>query len=120
MLAAHMGLPCVAFVDALEVSDGRARARREIDGEAEWLSVELPAVFTAQKGLAEARYPGLKGIMAAKRKPLDTEALDSAASRTTQTALALPPGRGAMVAIEPTAEGMHTLFQALRNDKKVI
>lgn len=120
MLAARLGLPCVAFVNALEVKDGRARARREIDGEAEWLSVSLPAVFTAQKGLAEPRYPGLKGIMAAKKKPLEAKPLADAASRVKQTALSLPAARGAMVTIEPTAEGMQTLLTALRNDKKVV
>ena len=120
MLAARLGLPSVAFVDALEVADGKARARREIDGEAEWLSVQLPAVFSAQKGLAEARYPGLKGIMAAKKKPLEEKPLAEVTSQVTCADLALPPARGAMVSIDPTAEGMQALLSALRNDKKVL
>lgn len=120
MLAACLDLPCVAFVDAIEVQDGRARVRREIDGEAEWLSVALPAVLTAQKGLAEARYPGLKGIMAAKKKPLESRPLEAVASRVKRTGLALPPVRGAMVPIEPTVDGMQTLLSGLRNDKKVL
>ena len=120
MLAARLDLPCVAFVDGLEVEGTTARARREIDGEVEHLVVQLPALFTAQKGLAEARYPGLKGIMAAKKKPLETLARTASPAPTEVRALALPPARAAMVAIEPTAAGMRTLLEALRNDKKVI
>ena len=120
MLAARLGLPCVAFVDGLDVDGGTAKARREIDGEVEHLSVTLPAVFTAQKGLAEARYPGLKGIMAAKKKPLENVAPADAPSLVETTSLELPPARGAMVTIEPTAAGMQQLLTALRNDKKVI
>jgi electron transfer flavoprotein beta subunit len=120
MLAARLDLPCVAFVDRLEVEGGTAKARREIDGEVEHLVVQLPAVFTAQKGLAEARYPGLKGIMAAKKKPLETLTRSEVAERTEVRALALPAARAAMVSIEPSADGMRQLLQALRNDKKVI
>jgi electron transfer flavoprotein beta subunit len=120
MLAAALDLPCVAFVHALEASADGAVAQREIDGETEVLEVALPALFTAQKGLAEARYPGLKGIMAAKKKPLVDAELAASEERTELASLALPPARGAMVAIEPTAEGMQQLLGALRNDKKVL
>ena len=120
MLAELLGLPCVAFVSELEVADGVATARREVAGAAECVQVALPALFTAQKGLAEARYPGLKGIMAAKKKPLETLELSPAASPSTVKALALPPPRGEMQSIEASADGMTTLLGALRADKKVI
>ncbi len=120
MLAAALGLPCVAFVHGLSVEGGAAIAEREIDGETEILDVALPALFTAQKGLAEARYPGLKGIMAAKKKPLANADLVDAPERTALTALELPPARAAMQAIDPTADGMQTLLTALRNEKKVL
>jgi len=120
MLAAALGLPCVAFVHELAVEDGKAVAAREIDGRTEILEVDLPAVFTAQKGLAEPRYPGLKGIMAAKKKPLESLEPAAAESRTEVIELELPPARGEMVAIEPTPEGMQKLLESLRNDKKVL
>ncbi len=119
-LAALLDLPCVAFVSGLEAADGKATARRENEGETEVYDVDLPAVFTAQKGLAEARYPSLKGIMAAKKKPLETVEAEAPAGVSTVTALELPPERGEMVSIEPTPEGMTALLEALRNDKKVL
>ncbi len=120
LLAAALDLPCVAFVHGLDVDGSTAIATREIDGQTEKLAVDLPALFTAQKGLAEARYPGLKGIMAAKKKPLETVEVDTAGGQTAIRSLELPPARGAMVTIEPTPEGMQTLLGALRNDKKVL
>ncbi len=122
MLAAALELPCVAFVHALDVEGGRAVVAREIDGETEILEVTLPAVFTAQKGLAEPRYPGLKGIMAAKRKPLASAPAEDVtdAEPTETTALDLPPARGAMVTVEATPDGLAGLLTSLRNDKKVL
>lgn len=119
-LAALLGMPCVSLVHEVSVADGKATCKREMDGETEVIEVDLPCVLTAQKGLAEARYPSLKGIMAAKKKPLETIEIEVAASPTQATALALPPERGAMVTIEPTPEGMQQLLGALRNDKKVL
>jgi len=71
MLAALWDRPQAVSCSKIEVADGKATVTREVDAGLEVLEVDLPAVFTAQKGLAEARYPGLKGIMAAKRKPVD-------------------------------------------------
>jgi len=122
MLAAALDLPCVAFVHALDIEDGKAVVAREIDGETEILEVTLPAVFTAQKGLAEPRYPGLKGIMAAKKKPLASAAAEVAPQGEPTEILALerPAARGAMVTIEPTPDGLQALLTSLRNDKKVL
>jgi electron transfer flavoprotein beta subunit len=120
MLAAALGLPCVAFVHQLDVEGSTAIAAREIDGETQILEVDLPAVFTAQKGLAEPRYPGLKGIMAAKKKPLEVIEAVVGESRTEVRELALPPARSEMVQIEATPDGMRTLLAGLRNDKKVL
>jgi electron transfer flavoprotein beta subunit len=120
LLAAALDLPCVAFVHGLTIDGKTAIAEREIDGETEFLDVDLPAIFTAQKGLAEPRYPGLKGIMAAKKKPLETVEVTVADATTTTQVLELPAARSAMVTIEPTPDGMQTLLTALRNDKKVL
>lgn len=119
-LAALLGLPCVAYASDLQIEAGKAITKREIEGVTEVTEVDLPAVITAQKGLAEPRYPSLKGIMAAKRKPLESEALEGAATTTTVLSLALPAAREAMVNVEPTAAGMQQLLGALRNDKKVL
>ena len=120
MVAAMLGLPCVAFVHNLTLEDGKAIAEREVDGETEILEVDLPAIFTAQKGLAEPRYPGLKGIMAAKRKPLTNIDLVSGEDHVELLSLELPAARGDMVSIEPTPDGMRTLLEGLRAEKKVL
>jgi electron transfer flavoprotein beta subunit len=121
MIAARLGLPCVGFVFGIEpLGDGKVRVQREVEGETEVLEVDLPCVLTAQKGLAEARYPGLKGIMAAKKKPLVEVTPAPATSRTTVRKLSLPPARAGLTKIEPTPEGMRTLLTALRNEKKVL
>ena len=63
-------LPHVGSVIKMEVGEGKVTAHREIEGAHEVVECALPAVFTAQKGLNEPRYASLKGIMAAKKKPI--------------------------------------------------
>lgn len=68
------GLPCVQVVTALEVDPaaGTLRATREIDDGVAVIDVALPAVVTAQQGLAEPRYPNVRAIMQSKKKPVTT------------------------------------------------
>jgi electron transfer flavoprotein beta subunit len=121
MLAARLGVPCVAFVFAADpVDGGKIRVQREVEGETEVLEVNLPCVLTAQKGLADPRYPGLKGIMAAKKKPLENVSAAAGTSLAKTSALRLPPARGGLTKIDPTPEGMQRLLTALRVEKKVL
>jgi electron transfer flavoprotein beta subunit len=113
-------VPCVAFVTSIEVAGATATVKREVDGEVEVLEVGLPAVFTAQKGLAEPRLPGLKGIMAAKKKPLEERPLAATPSPTEARSVALPPGRAGCTKIPATREGMQQLLKSLRNDRGVL
>lgn len=69
-VAELLGLPQVNVVTKLEIEEGKALATREIEGGSEVVEVPLPAVITAQKGLNEPRYPSMKGIMQAKKKPM--------------------------------------------------
>ena len=77
MLAELLDLPQVTVAVKLEIGDGQATVEREIEGARETWTTPLPAVVSAQKGLNEPRYAALKGIMAAKKKPLTV--LDAAA-----------------------------------------
>lgn len=70
MVAEMLGIPHVMIVTGLELKDGSAVCTRPVDGGEEIIEVPLPAVIGAQKGLNEPRYPSLKGIMAAKKKPV--------------------------------------------------
>lgn len=75
-LAEALGWPVISWTTALELQQGSARARHDLDEGAEWVEVSLPAVFTTQQGLNEPRYPTLPGIMKAKRKELHRETLE--------------------------------------------
>ncbi len=123
MLAALLDLPFVAFATSIDVAGTTATVRREIDGEVEVLEVDLPAVLTAQKGLAEPRLPGLKGIMAAKKKPLEEKALAagtrrrpprSAAGESRSAASAAPAARRST---GDAREAWRGSWKALRNDR---
>ena len=75
MVAELLGYPQVNVVTHLEVGDGKLTAHREIEAAEEIVEASLPAVITAQKGLNEPRYSSLKGIMAAKKIPVDTKSV---------------------------------------------
>ena len=71
MLAALMGWPQATFASKIVIAEGRAEVTREIDGGLETLSIQLPAIVTADLRLNEPRYATLPNIMKAKKKPLD-------------------------------------------------
>jgi len=72
MVAEMLGLPSASVVVKLEINEGEKRVvcEREIEGGKETVELTMPCVITAQKGLNEPRYPALRGIMAAKTKPI--------------------------------------------------
>lgn len=99
MVAEILGYPQLNVVTKLEVGDGKLTAHREIEGAEEIIECSPPAVVTAQKGLNDPRYASLKGIMAAKKIPIDTKSVadlglsdgDVFNQRVTFTSLELPP-----------------------------
>jgi len=76
MLAALWNRPQATFISGLELSDGKARAVREVDAGLETVEVVLPAVITVDLRLNEPRFVKMPDIMKAKRKPLETLAFD--------------------------------------------
>lgn len=70
LLAAELDLPFVGEVMRVEPKEGGLRLHHLVDGLLEVVESRLPVVVSAQKGLNEPRYAGIKGIMAAKKKPL--------------------------------------------------
>ena len=99
MVAELLGYPQVNVVTHLEAGDGKITAHREIEGAEEIIEASTPVVITAQKGLNEPRYASLKGIMAAKKIPIDTKTVadigvdeaDVYNKRIVLVALELPP-----------------------------
>ena len=126
IVAENLDLPAVTVVVKLEVADGKLKAEREIEGGHEIVECHLPALVTAQKGLNEPRYASLKGIMKAKKKPLDAWdaavlELSEVSPRTSYVKLEMPPERqaGRIIEGEP-AEAAKELARLLREEAKVI
>jgi electron transfer flavoprotein beta subunit len=128
MLAELLDLPQVTVALKIEIGEGQATVEREIEGARETWTTPLPALVSAQKGLNEPRYASLKGIMAAKKKPiqlLDAAALglDTAAlaPRLRVSRLELPPPRPPVRMIEgDPATQAKELVRVLHEDAKVI
>ena len=115
-----LGLPCVTAVSQLDVSSGRGSARRELEGAAELVEFPLPAVVTIDEGVARPRYPSLKGIMAAKKKPLESKAAQLGAVRVTVQKAELPPERPAGRIIGEGAGAVPELVRLLQTEAKVL
>ena len=114
MLGELLGLPCVTVVVALKIDGRRAVAHREIEGGHEVVEFDLPAVVGAQKGLNEPRYPSLKGIMAAKKKPLEVKEVRLAEPKLRIASLEEPPGRAEGEIIGEGTEAVPELVRRLR------
>ena len=120
MLATYLGWACVSDVVALELTADGGTAKRETEAGVESLRFKLPAVITCDKGLNEPRYAGLKGIMAAKKKPIDQAKVEEVPAQTRQVKAELPPRRkeGRIVGEGPAA--VAALLDALRNEARAL
>ena len=119
-VAELLGLPSVAVVVKLEVADGKAVCEREIEGGHEVVETRLPAVFLAQKGLNEPRYPSLKGIMAAKTKPIAEKPAAAAPARVETLRMHKPPAKGAGKILGTDKTAVPELIRLLHEEAKVI
>ncbi len=120
MVAELLGLPCVSAVARLELADGKGTAEREVEGGVEVVEFPLPAVLTAEKGLNEPRYPALKGIMAAKKKPLEVKPVTLDGGGLEVVDLTPPPERKAGRIVGEGADAVPGLVEALRTEAKVL
>jgi electron transfer flavoprotein beta subunit len=128
MVAEILGLPEVTQIAKLEIGEGKVTAHREIEGATEVVESSLPVVLAAEKGLNEPRYPSLKGIMAAKKKPIESVNLASLGfsagdveSSVVVNSISLPPERkaGKILTGEPQ-EAVKELVNLLHNEAKVL
>lgn len=115
-----LGLPCVTAASELSIAGGTGTARRELEGAAELVSFPLPAVVTIDEGVARPRYPSLKGIMAAKKKPLETKPAQLGATRVTVQKAQLPPERPAGRIIGEGVAAVPELVRLLQTEAKVL
>jgi len=129
MLAELLGWPHVSAITKLELGGDGFTAEREIEGATEVQQGTFPAVLTCEKGLNEPRYPSLKGIMQAKKKPVDSKTPDELGldpaeleqPRLIWEAMELPPARSVGRLIEGQPEdAARELARLLREEAKVI
>jgi electron transfer flavoprotein beta subunit len=119
-LAELLNLPCVSAVTALTIDGTKGTAEREVEGGVEVLSFPLPAVITTDKGLNKPRLPTLPGIMAAKKKPMESKPAALGPVRVTVRSLALPPERPAGRIIGEGAAAVPELIRLLQTEAKVL
>lgn len=120
MAATLLGRPCVTAVADFQVADGAVTCHREVEGGTEVVKVPLPAVLTITKGAFEPRYASLKGIMAAKRKPLEQKAVEPVTPRLRVEALEPPPERPAGRVVGEGPEAAAELVRLLREEARVL
>ena len=115
-----LGVPAVTAATKLEIAAGKGTARRELEGAGEIVEFPLPAVVTIDEGIARPRYPALKGIMAAKKKPLESKPAQTGATRVTVKSMELPPERPAGRIIGNGVEAIPELVRLLQQEAKVL
>lgn len=120
MVAELLGMACVTAISALEIVNGKGTAKRELEGAQEMVEFNLPAVLTVDEGLNTARYPSLKGIMAAKKKPLEVKPVEIANARVKVRKLELPPERNAGRIVGEGAAAVPELVRLLQTEAKVL
>ena len=120
MVAELLDLPCVTAISHLELANGRGTARRDLEGAAETVTFPLPAVLSIDEGIARARLATLKGIMAAKKKPLEVRPAALGDVFLTVEAMALPPERSGPRFMGEGVDAVPELVRRLRTEAKVL
>ena len=118
MLAQQLDLPFVSVVSKLDINDNIITVENEVPGGVEVSELSLPAVVSCAKGVAEQRIPNMRGIMAARTKPLNVVAPIECEPLTSFVSYELPNEKSACKMIEP--ENMDELVALLHNEAKVI
>ena len=120
MVAELLNWPSVSVVVKFELQDGKVTCEREIEGGHEVVETSLPLVVAAQKGLNEPRYPSLKGIMAAKSKPIEEKQPAVTENRVEVLEMKKPAPKpvGKIVGTDATAAA--ELVKLLHEEAKVI
>ena len=118
LLAEKLGFAYASFVTKLDAAAGAKSftVHREVEGATEVVDVPLPCVVTVQKGLAEPRFASLKGIMAAKKKPLVEKAPAAAENASELVALKAPPARPPGRIVGEGAAAVPELVRVLKDE----
>ena len=117
MLAELLDAPYVANATNLQIDGTKAIVKREIEGGEETMEVALPLVVSCQKGMAEARIPNMRGIMAARTKPLKVVEPIAAEALTHYTGFQLPPAKAGVKLVSP--DNVEELVRMLHEEARV-
>jgi len=120
MLATLLDVPCVTDAIDLAVADGKATVKRAAEGRVETLEVTLPAVISGQRDLAEEKYPKLKDILKAKKKPVETFEFAWPAAAYEVAGLEPPPEPVAGKIVGQGPDAVPELFKLLQEEAKAI
>jgi electron transfer flavoprotein beta subunit len=122
-VADRLRMPLVSQAAELKVAEGKARVKRQTEFGYDVIEASLPAVVAVSDAINEPRYPSLKGIMGAKKKPqesvsasdlgVDAAQLGEAGSKTEVLALGDPPARGDTVKVEDDGSGAQKIVDFL-------
>lgn len=118
MLSELLDLPYVALATDLQISAGKATIKREIEGGEETVEVSLPLVVSCQKGVAEARIPNMRGIMAARTKPLKVVEPIAVEAQTEIASFVLPPAKAGVKLV--SADNVEELVRLLHEEARII
>lgn len=120
LTAELLGFNCVAVCVKLDIDGNKIIAEREIEGGKEVVETSLPAVITCQKGLNEPRYASLKGIMAAKKKPIEEKPAAAYTPTSDIIGMHLPAGKQPGRIVGSDASAVPELVRLLKEEAKVI
>ena len=118
MVAELLSMPFISFASHLDHDGSTAKVSRDIEGGVEVVEVTGPFVVSASKGMAEQRIPNMRGIMMAKRKPLNVAAAVEASDLVKATKFTLPAAKSGVKMLE--ADQMDELVRLLHEEAKVI
>lgn len=118
MVAELLDMPFISYASKLEMDGNAGTITRDIEGGTETVQVDAPFALSAAKGLAEQRIPNMRGIMMAKRKPLNVVAPVDTDALTSVVTYELPAEKSAVKLVDP--ENMEELVRLLSEEAKVI
>lgn len=118
MVGELLGMPSISPVMQLDIEGDTAKMAREIEGGKEFLEVKLPFIAGCQEPIAEWKIPNMRGIMMARKKPLEVMEPVSDEQMTQIVKYELPPAKGDVKMFNP--DQLDALVQALKNEAKVL
>jgi electron transfer flavoprotein beta subunit len=120
MVAELLNIPCVTYISELKLENGKATVKREVEGGMEIVESSLPALFTAEKGLNEPRYPALRGIMMAKKKTILEKQIAIDAPKIQIVNIEYPPTRKGGKIVGQGVDAVPELVRLLREEAKAV